>query len=429
MDELHPVHFKKRDPATVRQTRITNQSEFEKVYTLGRELGKGAFGTVRLATHKETRKKYAVKLQDKSKAGSSGITQLAREVDIMKMIDHPHCVNLNEVFETREKMYIVMEYAPGGEVLQHLMDKTFYPEDEGRLIVKRLASAVAYLHQQDIVHRDIKLENLLIEDEDDLVIKLSDFGLSITLGRDDNFMSQTCGTPMYMAPEVIDEKGYSKQCDVWSIGVIMYFVLCGHPPFYAASEQDLYAMIREAKPTFSEEPWNDLPPTAKSLVASMLKPDPASRISAKEILDHAWIRGESDDNGPSTILDMMKSYNLERRFRKAQNVVIACQRFMYGIKTEKTSTAAAFGTNEMNEEPCAHWNLSHKITDMNATGNYGPPMEYDQGSHVSLTLIGDGGQSNGSNPNSAEAQKTKKADGGADKAPRLLRKRNQQDQR
>ncbi|XP_071830684.1 serine/threonine-protein kinase 33-like [Apostichopus japonicus] len=305
----------------VRHTRIDDESAIEKTYTIGSKLGSGSFGVVKTATHLETGKKWAIKIVNKEKAGSSAVVLLEREVAILKKVNHPNIIHLEEVFETSKRMYLVMELCSQGELNSLYKEKEALPEEEAKAVIKRLAKAVSYLHKNDIVHRDIKLENILLSTnpsnpEDKLNIKLTDFGLSVVKGGvgSDSMIQSMCGTPMYMAPEVIDNQGYSQQCDVWSIGVLAYMLIGGNPPFSGRDEDSLYENIRKGELDFTTNIWKEVSTEAKNAIQGLLKVDPAHRITVHELLDHPWMTGDMSrpvNKGPTNVLEMMKQWKDE----------------------------------------------------------------------------------------------------------------------
>ncbi|KAF7245440.1 Serine/threonine-protein kinase 33, partial [Varanus komodoensis] len=251
-------------------------------------------------------------------AGSSAVKLLEREVSILKRVNHEHIIHLEEVFETPKRMYLVMELCEDGELKEILQKKGQFTENETRHIIQSLASAIAYLHRKDIVHRDLKLENILVkssdideENEIKLNIKVTDFGLAVQkMGGSESMFQSTCGTPIYMAPEVISAHDYSQQCDVWSIGVIMYMLLCGEPPFIASSEEKLFEVIKKGDLHFKHSTWESIGETAKNVLQLLLKVDPAHRITANELLDSQWITGETDIvQRPFNVLELMKRWN------------------------------------------------------------------------------------------------------------------------
>ncbi|XP_015419220.1 PREDICTED: serine/threonine-protein kinase 33 isoform X3 [Myotis davidii] len=277
--------------------RLDDGAAIQEIYTFGKILGKGSFGVVIEAINKETGTKWAIKKVNKEKAGSSAVKLLEQEVNILKSVKHEHIIHLEQVFETPKKMYLVMELCEDGELREILKRKEHFSENETRWIIQSLASAIAYLHSNDIVHRDLKLENIMVKssftdanNEMNLNIKVTDFGLAAKKhGGSEAMLQSTCGTPAYMAPEVINDHDYSQQCDIWSIGVIMYSLLCGEPPFSASSEEKLFELIRKGELRFRGPVWESISDCAKSVLKQLMKVDPAHRITAKELLDNQWI--------------------------------------------------------------------------------------------------------------------------------------------
>ncbi|XP_049636619.1 serine/threonine-protein kinase 33 [Suncus etruscus] len=303
--------------AKVPHIRLDNGAAIEEIYTFGRILGKGSFGLVIEATDKEKGTKWAIKKVNKEKAGSSAVKLLEREVTILKSVKHEHIIHLAQVFETPKEMYLVMELCEDGELKEILYKKGHFSENETRWIIQSLASAIAYLHSNDIVHRDLKLENVMVKssyiddkNEMNLNIKVTDFGLAVKKhGRNEPMLQTTCGTPIYMAPEVINAHDYSQQCDIWSIGVIMYILLCGEAPFLANSEDKLFELIRKGELHFESPIWDSISESAKSVLKQLMKVDPAHRITAKELLDNQWLTGNTLSSVRQTnVLEMMKEW-------------------------------------------------------------------------------------------------------------------------
>ncbi|XP_016323891.1 serine/threonine-protein kinase 33-like isoform X1 [Sinocyclocheilus anshuiensis] len=301
----------------VPHTRIEDESDIQKIYSFGRKLGQGNFGVVCEATHIETQRKWAIKKVNKEKAGTSGVKHLEREVSIMKQVKHEHIIHLEEVFETPKRMYLVTELCEGGDLKDLLQKNKHFTEEETRHIIKSLSEAIVYLHKKDIVHRDLKLENILVKschqgnDNDTVNIKVTDFGLSVQKGGvgSENLLQATCGTPIYMAPEVVNGHQYSQQCDLWSIGVIMYMLLCGEPPFISSSKERLSEMIMKGELIFSGPVWHTISDAAKNVIRCLLNVDPAHRITANELLDNPWISGDTSTTVTRTnVLEMMRQF-------------------------------------------------------------------------------------------------------------------------
>jgi len=212
-------------------------------YVLGKNLGIGAFGKVKLATHSVTGHKVAVKILNKAKIKQLGMEEkVQREINILHLCTHPHIIRLYEVIDTPTDIFLVNEYVSGGELFDYIVSKGRLSSDEARNFFHQIVSGVEYCHFQKIVHRDLKPENLLLDSN--LNIKIADFGLS-NLMRDGDFLRTSCGSPNYAAPEVISGHLYAgPEVDVWSCGVILYALLCGSLPFDDESIPNLFKKIK-----------------------------------------------------------------------------------------------------------------------------------------------------------------------------------------
>jgi len=205
------------------------------------------------------------------------------------MVDHPHIVKLYDVIDTNHKIYMVMELVEGGELFDKIVAKECYRETDAVIVLRRLVDAVRYLHENHIAHRDLKPENLLLRKGDDTHIMLSDFGLSRILGEE-SMASTACGTPYYVAPEVLQSKGYNKEVDMWSVGVIAYFLLCGFPPFMGNSLKEIIDLIVGGKYDFPSPYWDQVSLDAKEFISKLLVVDPSRRMTAEEALNHNWLK-------------------------------------------------------------------------------------------------------------------------------------------
>ena len=279
--------------------RIEDDSDIDDDYIVGEVLGKGAFGVVKEATSKTSGEKYAIKQVLKDKPGSTAIQLLEREIAVLSTLQHPHIIELVEVYETPKKVFMVLELCCGGELSDLLHKKYRLSEEEVKVVMCRLAEAVVYMHDCDVVHRDLKLENILVstaDPNDKFNIKVTDFGLSYAKGLpgcDD--MSNKCGTLYYMAPEVVRSiHEYSKLCDVWSMGVIMYNLLCGKMPFNGETADELQQAILSAHLGFTETEWITISEGAKDLIRGMLHVNTTSRLTARQVLEDPWITGETE---------------------------------------------------------------------------------------------------------------------------------------
>eukprot|EP01101_Sappina_pedata_P012037 TRINITY_DN81_c1_g1_i1.p1 TRINITY_DN81_c1_g1~~TRINITY_DN81_c1_g1_i1.p1 ORF type:complete len:317 (-),score=143.89 TRINITY_DN81_c1_g1_i1:122-1018(-) len=261
-----------------------------KYYDIQEEIGCGAFSVVRVATHRESGEKFAIKIIRKKDIGAD-LNRLQTEIEILKQVQHPNIIYLKDIFETPEIVAIVMELVTGGELFDRIVEQGSYSEKDASVLVSKMVSAIEYLHARGIVHRDLKPENLLLKCTNNLTeVKIADFGLSKIVGTDSiSRMLTACGTPSYVAPEVLLTTGYDKEVDLWSIGVITYILLCGFPPFYDECLNNLFEEIMEARYEFPEEYWGHISEEAKDFVARLLLVNPEQRMTASQALEHPWI--------------------------------------------------------------------------------------------------------------------------------------------
>lgn len=254
-------------------------------FILGKNLGIGAFGKVKLATHAVTGHKVAVKILNKAKIKQLGMEEkVQREINILHLCTHPHIIRLYEVIDTPTDIFLVNEYVSGGELFDYIVSKGRLSADEARNFFHQIVSGVEYCHFQKIVHRDLKPENLLLDSN--LNIKIADFGLS-NLMRDGDFLRTSCGSPNYAAPEVISGHLYAgPEVDVWSCGVILYALLCGSLPFDDESIPNLFKKIKSGMYSLPSH----LSQLARNLIPRMLEVDPMKRITIPEIRLHPWFQ-------------------------------------------------------------------------------------------------------------------------------------------
>ncbi|XP_061579327.1 serine/threonine-protein kinase SIK1 [Cololabis saira] len=255
-------------------------------YEIIRTLGKGNFAVVKLARHKVTKTQVAIKIIDKTRLNPSNLEKIYREVQIMKLLNHPHIIKLYQVMETKDMLYIVTEYAKNGEMFDYLTSNGRMSEDEARKKFWQILTAVDYCHRHHIVHRDLKTENLLLDAN--MNIKLADFGFGNFYNAGEP-LSTWCGSPPYAAPEVFEGKEYEgPQLDIWSLGVVLYVLVCGSLPFDGPSLPTLRQRVTEGRfriPFFMSE-------DCENLIRKMLVVDPAKRISVAQIKQHRWMQAD-----------------------------------------------------------------------------------------------------------------------------------------
>lgn len=267
--------------------------ELTKKYEVGPELGRGAFSVVKMGTNKKTKERVAIKIIDRHDVGKDYEKNLRMEMDILRRVEHPNIIALHEMVEAGNKLYFVMELVTGGELFDRIVEKGSYSEEDAKVLVRKIVSAIDYLHKQNIAHRDLKPENLLVKSvEDDTEVKIADFGLSKIIDKD-KMMQTACGTPGYVAPEVLNAEGYDKEVDMWSVGVITYILLCGFPPFYSESVPEVFEQIMKAEYDYPEEYWDEISAEAKDFIDHLLVVDVSKRLTAEQSLNHPWLRQSS----------------------------------------------------------------------------------------------------------------------------------------
>ncbi|KAJ5073712.1 non-specific serine/threonine protein kinase [Anaeramoeba ignava] len=253
-------------------------------YSLGKTLGIGAFGKVKIGIHDKTRHIVAVKILDRKKIQTLNMNdKVQREIRMLKIFWHPHIIRLYEVIYTKTDIFMIMEFIEGGELFDYILKSGKLSEDQARKFFQQIISGVAYCHQRRVVHRDIKPENLLLDRNHN--VKVADFGLS-NIMEDGNFLTTSCGSPNYASPEVISGNHYAgPEIDVWSCGVVLYALLCGRLPF---DEEQISVLFQKIKLGKFRPPLETLSDSSKNLISRMLEVDPVKRITIDEIMQHPW---------------------------------------------------------------------------------------------------------------------------------------------
>ncbi|EIE86302.1 hypothetical protein RO3G_11013 [Rhizopus delemar RA 99-880] len=273
------------------KTKTTTAREVKDLYVLKSRIAEGTYGVVELAECRKTKKRVAIKLIRHSLCHGRKKLRDAflKEISVcMSMPVHPCIIQISKVYEQDDIMYIVMEYGKNGDLFESVASYQF-KEYEVKIIFDQLAHATAFLHEQNIVHRDIKLENVVIFDREKLIVKLCDFGLS-TFMRPGKPLETNCGTVMYAAPELIDcPNGYGKEVDVWSLGVLLFTALVAFTPFSQKSEaeehkKETIKQIKRGDFNFDYPVWNKISHEAKDLIRKMMTVDKSQRYTIKQVI-------------------------------------------------------------------------------------------------------------------------------------------------
>ncbi|KAH9503504.1 Serine/threonine-protein kinase H1 [Bulinus truncatus] len=301
----------------VKKYRDKFDSKVTAKYDIKALIGRGSFSRVVRAEHRITKQPYAIKMIDRVQ----GKEVFEAELNVLRRVKHMYIIQLVEVFEfeASEKVYMVMELATGGELFDRIIAKGSFTERDATRVLTMVLEGVKYLHGLGITHRDLKPENLLYyHPGHDSKIMITDFGLSAMVKGPDNLMRTTCGTPEYIAPEILARKPYTSQVDLWAIGVITYILLSGTMPFDDENRTRLYRMIIKAKYSYAGEHWKDVSALAKDFIDKTLVLDPNERMTASQASKHPWLL-QNAHVASSKNLHRTISQNLLRRQSQRAN--------------------------------------------------------------------------------------------------------------
>ncbi|CAD8178920.1 unnamed protein product [Paramecium octaurelia] len=297
--------------------RVNSKKNINDSYLIKEMIGQGGFGKVYKVVHKQTGMIRAVKMILKEKMKQEDEERLLEETAILMDIDHPNIVKLYEIFSDKYSYYLVNEYCEGGELFEKIKLVSILTEKEIANFMKQILSAVSYCHQKGIVHRDLKPENILFDQKHSQAsIKIIDFGASAKLQNCEK-LQKRIGTPFYVAPEVL-EANYDEKCDIWSLGVILYILLSGYPPFMGANEQEVLIKVKKGEYSFDPTDWGKVTNSGKDLIRRMLMYNPANRISAADALNHEWIKNnKSKGQINSLTLSKLQDFDSKNKLKYA----------------------------------------------------------------------------------------------------------------
>ena len=305
-NQTNKVEIKKIESTVVSRTVVTknkivvlnndvivsgNEVNPEKIYIKKKLLGSGAFGEVWLVRHKDLERDFAMKIIKKRKNKSNEEKEILNEIEILKKLDHPKILKIIDFYSKVKKYYIITEYCPEGELFNEIIKVGRFDEGQTAFIINQILKAISYCHRNQIIHRDIKPENIMItkrEKNGCLQVKLIDFGTAkiFEKGQSEN---RYVGSSYYMAPEVLKRK-YDEKCDLWSIGVILYILLTGRPPFDGNDDEEILKNVEIGVYDKTSYPFPSLSSYAKDLINKLLQYDAKKRISAEEALEHQWFK-------------------------------------------------------------------------------------------------------------------------------------------
>lgn len=288
-----------------------NKKEFKYNFKLLKKINGGAFSTVWEAQCLATNKIFAVKIVSRRNLTKNDDAQVLNEVSILQSLKHKSVVQLVDFFEEKDRFYLVMEYLTGGDVFDRIVERNHYTEKDARDLTRSLIEGVEFLHSHKIVHRDLKPQNLLLASEDDdAAVKIGDFGFAKRVHTPHSLITR-CGTPTYVAPEILKNHPHDSSADMWSIGVILFVLLVGYPPFMEENQRALFHKVRLGEYQFFEPDWEGISEEAKELISQLLVVDPAGRLSARQALGHPWI---SKDDYTLSTRDLSESLSELKRY-------------------------------------------------------------------------------------------------------------------
>eukprot|EP00177_Eucheuma_denticulatum_P000621 GFKZ01001113.1.p1 GENE.GFKZ01001113.1~~GFKZ01001113.1.p1 ORF type:complete len:546 (+),score=59.93 GFKZ01001113.1:219-1856(+) len=265
--------------------------ELDSEYEVGKALGRGCFATVYKAQRRSDGLAVAIKSVEKNRLDDETEKLLQNELEVLQAVsEHPGIVTLLDSVETERFMFFVMEYVDGGPLLDRIISKGHFSENDARVLLRAILRTLNYLSDLGCVHRDIKPENILVDNYSaKWPVKLTDFGLSAKM-QPDELLHGTLGTPLFVAPEILKGDGYDCACDMWSLGVVLYLVLCGYPPFPYDHPGELVRSIINGEYSFPAQEWDHVSGDAKDALTRMMEVNPKHRLTPAQALEHPWFR-------------------------------------------------------------------------------------------------------------------------------------------
>ena len=325
------------------------------------QLKSGSFATVCRGTHRATGRKVAIKCVLRKDLPPADDAAIYDEVAILASLNHPHIVPIIDFFDEKDCYFIIMELMSGGDLFDRIGTKKSYSEADARDLVVKMLKAMAFCHRRKIAHCDMKPKNLLLmSDDNDSFIKLADFGFAARVHRPKSLTKQ-CGTPFFVAPEILTRKPYDQQSDMWSVGCIVFLLLSGSLPFMGRSQKELFRKIVAGKYEFKESEWVDVSEDAKDLVVRLLVLNPDKRINAEQALRHPWLKLSKDrlsKIGLTNTSQRLKTFSAKMKLRSAMIAVdwisslkqISSRNLLEGSEASGNAKDAALVRNRANSK-------------------------------------------------------------------------------
>ncbi|KAK7116700.1 hypothetical protein V1264_002333 [Littorina saxatilis] len=343
-------------------TSVFKLESFEDNYEAGDDIGSGHFAVVRRCTHRKTGQAFAAKFIRKRRGGGrkgAKMEEIVKEINILRCIDHPNVISLHEVYDTKMEVILVLELVSGGELFEYISEKEALSEEEASSFIKQILEGVKHLHDNKIVHLDLKPENIMLLNHNSTNIKLIDFGLARRL-TDQEDMRAMMGTAEFIAPEVVSYEPLSLATDMWSIGVITYILLSGSSPFLGDSQQETYHNITALNYEFDHDLFHNTSELAQDFIDKLFIRNPRKRSTVHDCLNHPWIKPVEDKEAIARRsaminIDNFKSFMARKRWRQSMRVVSLCNRLSRSIQLRKSTDTLSSRTtmssrNTLDEE-------------------------------------------------------------------------------